>query len=291
VWPRRKHHPLVRVGRLNVELWQPGADGLRCVSQRPLGLTRRPDVQLMSECLATLLENRSSEGRGLDLVVESAWMPVMHLPMAPTLWSMEQATNLLRHRLGLLQGIQPEHMSSWQLAVDYLPGNACGLGYGLSPAVREALHQAVHAANCKVHSMQPALAWGGRRLPDRPARRRSNLKGTQARIWVEQDRALVVLDQVGKVLHLNACAEAPSNDEQALLQFQIECARAGLSPVAAPGAPAVIVGRWRGEAPGASRTQRSDVQWCELSHTSDSADSTDMAPADGTAGALPGAAL
>lgn len=239
MWPLefgvKRRRDVLRIGRERAEYWAWEAAGLALRGHQVLSAKPGAGAPLESE-LRNWLKTIGSDTptRPVDVVLESAWLPLMLVELGRTLWSRGQVENLLRHRLSQLYSHASESASDWQLQLDHRVGDAQALGYGLAPPVRHAVLGAMVAAGLRAGSLQPAFAWGWQRLE----RRRRGIR-TGWWTWTEQDRALVCRLQRGRITALNAGADVPADEEQAARLVAIEAARLG---IAGPAGETVTVG-------------------------------------------------
>ncbi|MGM9491332.1 hypothetical protein [Ideonella sp. YS5] len=228
MWPlefgTRRRRGVLRIGRERAEYWACSAAGLELRGHHVLSAKPGTEALLEAE-LHAWLETIDSEARGkpLDLVLESAWLPVLLLELGRSLWSRAQVENLLRHRLAALYANPGESASGWQLQLDHRVGDPQAIGYGLAPSVSQAVLGAMAAAGLRAASLQPAFAWGWQRFE---RRRRGLRHGWWT--WVEQDRAMVCRMEHGRITAMNAGAAMPSDDEEAIRLVAIEAARMGI---------------------------------------------------------------
>ena len=211
MWPLDRRRSLLRISRERVERWQPQRGLWLLQDQRQI---EAPESAALHAAVASLCAGAAA---AYDLVVESAWLPVLLVPCGRSLWSRRQVEPLLRHRLGLLYGDAADPVAQWQLELDHRPGDARCLGYGLSAATHEALSRAALAAACRWSSLQPAWTWGARRFGVRD--------GWWA--WMEQDRALLGCFIRGQVVALNAALPADVPDWTRAAE--VEALRCGLA--------------------------------------------------------------
>ncbi|HEV8314860.1 MAG TPA: hypothetical protein VGQ23_17495, partial [Burkholderiaceae bacterium] len=162
---------------------------------------------LLGECL-------EEPARRADVVIESAWLPLMLLEVGAALLSVGKVQALLRHRLGELYG----PVDGWDLDLDYRPGDLWALGYGLAPSVKQAIAEAAADAGMKLASMQPAFQWASRRLE----------RADGWWIWREQDRSLVSRIERGHVIALNAAAPLARDEAHGAQLAAIEARRHGV---------------------------------------------------------------
>jgi hypothetical protein len=239
VWPFEQRRYVLRIARDRVELWAWSRHGLVPAGQQALsGLPfdaaalRSATVQLLEQ---PALEGVRQKGRAIEVVVESAWLPVVPIEPGPTLLSEAAVEALLRYRLDVVHG--PAGVGAlWELQLEHRAGDRAGLGYALPSSVRAALLEAATAAKCRLTSVQPAFAWGRTRIDGRWPRRGWVL-------WQEHDRTLVAWMHAGRVLRLNAAAAAAQMTRDVQRCVEIESLRQGVDDAQA--APIVVVGWWR----------------------------------------------
>jgi hypothetical protein len=230
VWPLEpRGDALLRIGRDRIELWRQQTGELAGTA----ALAAPLDVAALEEAIGQVLRVTPAL-RHVRAVVESAWAPVMALPVGAWRWSMRATlTALLRHRLDALYGNAAEPMASWALRLDYRPGDSLCLGYALRPAVRLAVEQATAARGVGLTSLLPALAWSRTAAP----RRTQPANGWW--LWQEQDRTLVARIQQQEVMGFQPAAPVLSASLDARRLVQIEALRAGLEE-----GGAIVISGW-----------------------------------------------
>jgi hypothetical protein len=159
----------------------------------------------------------------MDVVLESAWLPVMLVEVGNPAWARSRVEILVRHRFAELYAIAGESVDGWQVLLDHRPGDAQTLGFGLAPQVRQAVLGALASAGVRAASLQPALAWARRQLL---GPRRSPRAGWWT--WIEQDRALVCQVDRGRITAMNPAAAVPRDDAHAASLAALEAIRFGL---------------------------------------------------------------
>lgn len=191
-----RRRAIVRLCAHSLECWRPVRGGYERGEQRTLP---QRSLQGLSEALADL-EARLPPKLRADLVIESAWLPVMALPTGQNLVSRNQLEALLQHRLQDLYGAD---QGPWDTRIDHAPGEAQALGYAFPAALREVLLRPGASWTHRWSSIQPAFAWGrtAHRLP----------KGPHWWFWIEQDRALAAVVDRGQVQALDAAMTWPSS--------------------------------------------------------------------------------
>jgi len=224
VWPFEKQRDVLRIGKHAVELW--GREAGTRVKRR--GVTIDGSVDLRG-AVQLALEGESPTRAPVDVVVESAWMPVLLLEPGPQLLRREHVEALLRHRLARVYDERSEAVSNWVLQVDHRPGDAYGLGFGLSPSARAAIEAGVQASGRPLASLQPAMQWARRIAKPR--------EGWW--LWLEHDRAVLAWLERGCVAALHAAADVPRDAATVARLVRVEAARAGVS---APEAPVLLSG-------------------------------------------------
>lgn len=233
MWPLKRQADVVRVGRDRVEYWTGSAHGLALRGKQALDCAEGPGASALAAGLGTLLQTVSSvQGepsathavkRAIDVVFESAWLPIMLIEAGDSLWSRKTLEALLRHRLAQLYKDASHPVAAWDLQLDYRPGNVRCLGYGLAPSIKQATVDTAAAADLRLASLQPAFAWGWQRLG--PQVRRSR----RWWLWLEQDRSLVChFDERAQLDALNTGAPMAEDTAQCLRLIEIEALRQGL---------------------------------------------------------------
>ncbi|HZT56124.1 MAG TPA: hypothetical protein VFA35_07860 [Burkholderiaceae bacterium] len=236
MWPLERKRDIVRVGRERAERWAWNGERLILRGQETMDCAAGPDAAVLAAALRMLFHSARERGtrgepsREVDVVFESAWLPVMSLELGRKLWSRTQVEALLRHRLGQLHARRDDPVGDWELQLDHRAGDAHALGYGLAPSVKQAAMNAAAATGRQLASLQPVFAWGWQRL----SRHHRNLGGARSGwwVWIEQDRSLVCRIDRGRVIAVNPGAAVPRDDPQCLRLIQIEASRLGvLGPV------------------------------------------------------------
>lgn len=253
MWPLESRRDVVRIGACAVERWVWSQAGLVCAARRELQRSSAGETSF-GVALGALLEEAAHTSEAVanagtkaltraDLVVESAWLPMMLLETGNQLWSRMQVEALLRHRFGLLFDAPGASIGDWELMVDHRAGDAQGLGYGLPPAVKAAVSAAATRAGVRWTSIQPAFAWGWQRL----RRQRAPLHGQGWWLWTEQDRALICHVEGGRVRAMNPGAAAVVDAAHCRRAIDVEGARFGVT-----GAGAALVAGWQLGSPAAA---------------------------------------
>lgn len=233
MWPFEQRHDVLRIGRNCAELWAWSARGVMPVGHQALA-GAPVDATALQAGVDSLLK-RGRRTPAIDVVVESAWLPVLQIEPGPTLLSQRSVEALLLHRLNNVYGAPPS--GAWQLRVEHRAGERTGLGFALAPAVRAAIVDAAATAGRRVASIQPAISWARSRL-------RRHVPNNAWLLWMEQDRSLVARLELGRVRALNPAAPHVGTVGQARRCVEVEALRQG-----EPGsAPPVVVGGW-GEGP------------------------------------------
>jgi hypothetical protein len=242
VWPLRPRpmREVLRIGRDRVERWVRRPQGLMLIGYQDMDLSSGHRNDALAEAVSALFkgdEPSTATSRHVDLVLESAWLPVILLDVGTTLWSTRQVEALLRHRLAQLYDERDDPVSEWAVQLDHRAGDLQGLGYALAPIVRDALANAAAAAGLQWASLQPAFAWGWQRLK---AHRRWHRDDGGWWVWMEQDRALVARVQRGRVCAMNSSATQPRDALQLHQLIEVEASRWGRSP----GQGSTVVAGW-----------------------------------------------
>lgn len=225
MWLLDRKRDVLRLGRECAQYWVRTSAGLLLCGRLTLAAKPGADAGLEAELLAWLqgLGSEISRTRPIDVVLESAWLPVMVIEVGSGSWRRTQVASLLQHRMSELHLYPGVPLQEWHLQIDHRPGDEQALGYGLAPSIRQAVLGATAAADRRAASLQPALAWGRARL----ARRARSLR-TGWWIWIEHDRALVCRIERSRVTAMNAGACVPGDEAQCARLIAIEAAREGI---------------------------------------------------------------
>lgn len=230
---------MLRVGSKRVERWSPGGEGWLLESSVALGAgpawhERAGALSAaVRECLGTGLRPCS-----VDLVVESAWMPALHVLTGRSLVTREQIAALVRHRFERQFRHALGPVGEWEVMTNHRAGDPHCLAYGLPPAVRRSFTTAAGASGRAWRSIQPAQSWFAQsQEPDAILPR-----GTGWWVLLEQDRSLVARVEGKKVVSMNPAGPVPRDPQEAHHAVTIEAFRRG---VAAPKGPQeIVVGSW-----------------------------------------------
>lgn len=201
--------PVVRLSRESAQWWGSREGRLHLEHQVTWVVGSQLEAEPMACGLKELLERAGSAAssmRRVDVVIESAWLPVFALPTSREFTSRRLLLALLRQRVTALQdadaGSPTPAADAWALDVWHRAGDAWAFGYALPSGVRQAIDIAASRSNIGVGSIQPALTWGWEATrPDRASRRRSWW------CWLEQDRTLVAHVRHGHMAHVNVSGE------------------------------------------------------------------------------------
>jgi hypothetical protein len=221
VWRTRPgKERILRVGRDEVECWDETAHGLR-LSARESIAQATDRVQALTRAASEVLSHGSEQpSSSVAAVLESAWLPMMLVPLGAALWSRRQAEQLLRHRLREVHDLA----AGYELHLEHRAGGSHALGYALPRQTRDAIRAAVESCGSRVASLQPALTWGWRVLSRRGYAVRDGWLA-----WAEHDRTLVVRLHRGQVSALNPGAPVAADAQQARGCVEVEALRHGLA--------------------------------------------------------------
>lgn len=225
MWLLERRRDVLRIGRQCAEYWVSTADGLELHARLVLGAEPGAVGMLEAELRGWLqaLGGEASRANRVDVVLESAWLPVMLIEVGRQAWSRGQVERLARHRIAQLHLPPGVPADDWGLRLDHRPGDAQAIVYGLAPSTRQAVLDAMTASGRRAASLQPAWAWARQRLARRGPGLRTGWWG-----WAEQDRALVGRFERGRITALNAGAPLPGDDGEQARLFAVEAARCGL---------------------------------------------------------------
>jgi hypothetical protein len=238
---------VLRIGRERVELWRELREGV--VLDACAELAAPNDSSALHAALVSLFAQAAGDRpRRVAAVLESAWMPVMHLDVRASLWAPAQVEALLRHRVMELYGERGGEPNNWLLQLDYRAGASDAVGYALTPTIKEVVVDAVAAAGRRCVSVMPAFLWGWKRL------RGDRQSGWWC--WTEQDRLLAAYLCGGRLLALNPAASLPQDATGWQRLAPIEAARLGIA-----GPQRVTVASWAGPSDALLAQTAGHVAW------------------------------
>jgi hypothetical protein len=236
VWPleRRQADAILRVGRLSLERWDRVDGRLSMVSRHVLDQAATMHPSLLAEGLHVLYRN--SPAGPVEIVLESAWMPIVLCDTGRNVMRLAQVEALARYRFGqtLVSPLDP--VAQWEIRADYVAGHRHALAFALSPQVRQVIASAASSLRVNLAALAPAFSWGWSR-----ARAGGALPGSVWWLCAEQDRTLVSRTEGGRVIALHPGADAVVDRQAALSLVDVEAARFGLP---SGDAAAVAVGAW-----------------------------------------------
>ena len=237
MWPLERSAPreLLRLGACAAERWLEGDAGLSLVASAALPEGAVARLAALPTALRALYAQPAPGS--VTLVLESAWLPLMLVDTGGSLRESAQVEALMRHRFGLVHAERDTAISEWDVRIDHRAGERWALGYGLAPAVRQALDAAQTELNLRCAALTPAWSWGWQRVrPDRPWRGKSGHW-----VWPEQDRMLLGRFEAGRPVGLNPATRLCASTAEVEQAIAAEALRVGLPPGALP----IAVAAWQ----------------------------------------------
>jgi hypothetical protein len=203
-----------------------------------------------------------ADGQQVDLVIESACVPVILVDTGGVIWSPSQIDALVRHHLGLHYDDGLEKVATWTIRADHRAGERYALACGIPPLLLAALETAAREVSLKWATTLPALTVGWQR------RRRAGgvPLHTGWFVWQEQDRSLVARVDRGRVTGLNAAAPRFENADDVDRLIRTESFRLGL----AEGNDPVNIGSWDALGSDTARMQNPTHRWLTIGAHSES---------------------
>lgn len=192
---------VLRIGRHTVQRWSVENDQLLGRSNiTALSLTASTDFpadtwspnSLPTDALSVALAKLypTSPQNGIEIVLESAWLPLMLVETGGVLVSEVQAIALLRHRFARLYDSPNDPVASWDVRANFEAEGALALGYGLSPQVKGALKAAADALGLKILAIASAWDWGWQRA------HLANMLPARSGWWGWQEQNLWMLGRI-----------------------------------------------------------------------------------------------
>jgi hypothetical protein len=128
----------------------------------------------------------------LEMVLESAWMPITCIDTKGAAWSVQEFRAIAMQRWGALFGTGAEH---WDAQSDYLPGDTTGCAFGLPMTLKLALRGWAQKQHLSGLQILPAVNWAA--LQSNPPLVRAP---GQRLLFLEADRSLLLEGRVGRFL-------------------------------------------------------------------------------------------
>jgi hypothetical protein len=206
---RRKPDAILRLCRNRVEWWVPGETVLEPRGACLIESGSWPDLVRLEEAIGSLLEAHGTElqGRSLDVVIESAWLPVFAIDTRRQLLNPDELDALLTHRLEHTYLDESMNSRGWETRLSHRPGDDLAVGFAIDPRLKRLVLAQLASCQARVLSVQPAFSWGWNQLAHE---RREACKGTPAKLvwwlWEESDRILAALADKRQVRLLNVAA-------------------------------------------------------------------------------------
>jgi hypothetical protein len=206
---RRKPNAVLRLCRDRVEWWAPGQASLEHRGASLIEGESGSDLVPLEQAMRSLLEAHRAdlEGCRLDVVIESAWLPVVAIDTRRQLMSSTELDALLKHRIEHTYRDGSASPQSWDTRLSHQPGDDLAVGFAIDVRLKRMLLAQLASCQARALSMQPAFTWG---WDQSRQERREACKGAPAKsvwwLWEESDRTLAALAGKGQVRVLNVAA-------------------------------------------------------------------------------------
>jgi hypothetical protein len=219
-WPwRRKTSALVRLAKSEVSLLSRDEDGWKVSQTAPCdGGTLRQAAALRHAIQVVATAAPAS----VTVLCDSCWLPLCLVRTGAKPLSIRQVHALARHRLHDIYGAES---ARWSIEVDYVPGDELALAFGLPAVVNDAiapLRDTLEGSGRKVF-VQPTLAWVWNEIW-----RKQALPADAWLVLAEQDRAIALARQAGKLAALQTAGSALANQAKIRQLAGTEMNRFGL---------------------------------------------------------------
>lgn len=257
-----------------MERWQAGRKGMELKATATLLGVDLNGPDIVAKCLGDLYADRPRQK--VDLVIESALMPVILVDAGDLILSVAEVDALVRHHLGLHYDDGPHKVAGWTVRSDYLAGNRFVLACGMPPWLSMALKAAEATNSPRWRTILPALSAGWQRC--RQSSGDSLHNGWL--VWQEQDRSLVARLESGRVVGLNPGAPRFESAHDIDRLVRTESFRLGIST----DQDRVFIGSWNTRRREAGRGKDSRHCWITLESPSSSV--TNATPSAGNAKAV-----
>lgn len=234
MWPlkrigRRSTQECLLVGRQAAERWSSVNGGLTLQDSVELS-TAVPWAQSLASSIlkdAVRALYPTSPSVPVQVILESAWLPVALLEVGSGLLNAAQLQTLARYRFTQLlsdsadPGAPNEPL---ELRIECRAGSRQALAYALAPELKRNFEAAAKASNLQWAALSPALSWGWARLCQSKMWPRS----AAWFIWPEQDRTLLARVSGEAVVGLNPGASVVGSATEISRLLDAEGARLGL---------------------------------------------------------------
>lgn len=185
--------PLLLIGRYRAQIWmgKPNVQTLLASSSAPLDATYLGGLDDLTRAIGELLQQSSAPIAEVDVAIESALMPILHLSVNDQLMTRAQITALGQHRFNYSYN---ENAAAWSFETDYVCGNRSALLYACPPSVLGAVQNGAAMARTRIRSLGPLMA---RAMADKRSQLRRGQVGWL--ILPEQDRCIIAAHLDGDI--------------------------------------------------------------------------------------------
>jgi hypothetical protein len=227
-----------------VEWWSSGPDGFAQRNAGTIDGEAGPDLRSLERAIQSLLEPHQADLKGcrLDVVIESAWLPVVAIETRKQLLNQVELDALLRHRLQHARLDGSTAAPEWETRFVHQPGDELALGFAIDLRLKDLLVEQFGSRQARTLSIQPAFTWGwDASVGQRREACMASSTGSTWWLWEESDRTLAALAGRRHVRVMNVAAPLLGRQDAKTLAKR-EALRSGVQQADT----SAVVGGWDG---------------------------------------------
>lgn len=223
--PARTSRYVLRLGQAQFQLWQVAGRRLILQASRSVEHIGYNQFQAIANEVIMLAQALPA-GSGVQLLIDSKWMPLSLLTTGRAPLSNAQVQALALHRFGQTYG---EDARGWQVQTNYVKGDAHALAFACSAQLLSSLRQALGldmpspSRRTRLTGMQPTFGWAWDQVQGREAR-----SGDDWLMFAEQDRSIMARIAKGRVLALQPAGPILRTPAQLASALPSQARRCGL---------------------------------------------------------------
>lgn len=224
--PVRTSRYALRLGQAQLQLWQMAGRHLILQSSRSVAHVGYNQYQALADEVSTLAQALPA-GSGVQLLIDSKWMPLRLLTTGLAPLSNAQVQALALHRFAQTYG---DEARGWQVQTNYVKGDAHALAFACSTQLLSSLRQVLRldmpspSRRTRLTGMQPTFGWAWDQVRGREARSSDDWL-----MFAEQDRSIMARIAKGRVLALQPAGPILRTPAQLAAVLPSQARRCGLT--------------------------------------------------------------
>lgn len=224
LFPARASRYVLRLGQAQFQLWQAVGRHLTLLTHRPAEHIGYNQFQAITDELDALTQTLPM-GSGVQLLVDSKWMPLSLLSTGRAPLSSAQIQALAAHRFAQAYG---EQAQGWRIQTNYVSGDEQTLAFACAAQLLSSVRQGLgldapgSSRQLRLQSMQPTFCWVWNRV-----RGHETIKDG----WIalsEHDRSVMAFITKGRVSALQPAGPILSTPAQLAAALPTQALRCGL---------------------------------------------------------------